>query len=262
MVFSTLKRYFSLLVFLAGIHQTVHAETKYYDVEVIIYEDARASYLSAEQWEEHISPLEDQTTSQTGSANEITDDIPLDSRVAEIEPLILKEEAKRVRVSSNYNLLWYSAWRQPGLDKENAFEIDIDTLENHAIRKSKNTINGHLKVVLARYLHFYAELDYQREAMVPIQKLQPETVAGEINQNLLEGELAPEITPDTDEPEELVPAIQHFRIISHRRMRSKELHYLDHPLIGILVQINPSSVPDEPVVEDKTNPTPVNKAVQ
>ena len=28
-------------------------------------------------------------------------------------------------------------------------------------------------------------------------------------------------------------------INSHRRMRSKELHYIDHPLVGILIQINP-----------------------
>ena len=26
----------------------------------------------------------------------------------------------------------------------------------------------------------------------------------------------------------------------HRRMRSKELHYIDHPLVGLLIQINPT----------------------
>ena len=39
-----------------------------------------------------------------------------------------------------------------------------------------------------------------------------------------------------------------YTLQSHRRMRSKELHYIDHPLVGILIQINP------------VEPTPVDHA--
>ncbi|MCK4704001.1 MAG: hypothetical protein KAT90_00855, partial [Gammaproteobacteria bacterium] len=34
-----------------------------------------------------------------------------------------------------------------------------------------------------------------------------------------------------------------YPLQAHRRMRSKELHYIDHPLIGILIQINPVKKP-------------------
>jgi hypothetical protein len=33
--------------------------------------------------------------------------------------------------------------------------------------------------------------------------------------------------------------IEEYPIKFHRRMRSKELHYLDHPLVGILVMAKP-----------------------
>ena len=33
--------------------------------------------------------------------------------------------------------------------------------------------------------------------------------------------------------------VDYYPIKNHRRMRSKVLHYIDHPLVGILVQINP-----------------------
>jgi hypothetical protein len=33
-------------------------------------------------------------------------------------------------------------------------------------------------------------------------------------------------------------------------MRSKELHYIDHPLVGILVKIIPVEKPEEPEASD------------
>lgn len=48
------------------------------------------------------------------------------------------------------------------------------------------------------------------------------------------------------------------RIQLHSRMRSGELHYLDHPLMGILVQadrVEPEALPAEPVSEPTTVPT-------
>jgi hypothetical protein len=43
-----------------------------------------------------------------------------------------------------------------------------------------------------------------------------------------------------------------FHMKNHRRMRSKELHYIDHPLVGMLIQINPVVKPKNEV-EDATS---------
>ncbi len=37
----------------------------------------------------------------------------------------------------------------------------------------------------------------------------------------------------------MVPSNGLYPLNSHARMRSKELHYIDHPLVGMLIQINP-----------------------
>ncbi len=40
------------------------------------------------------------------------------------------------------------------------------------------------------------------------------------------------------------PFVYHLQ--DRRRMRSSELHYLDHPIIGVIVIIRPFEVPKEP----------------
>lgn len=50
-----------------------------------------------------------------------------------------------------------------------------------------------------------------------------------------------------------VAVIAHYPIVSHRRMRSKELHYIDHPLVGILVQINPVKKKPAEAAENQLN---------
>lgn len=43
--------------------------------------------------------------------------------------------------------------------------------------------------------------------------------------------------------------LANFRLQDHRRMRSKELHYIDHPLFGIIVKAMPYELPELPVEE-------------
>jgi hypothetical protein len=86
--------------------------------------------------------------------------------------------------------------------------------------QSLEELDGTIKVVLKRYLHVYADLAYRQ---------------------LLD-------YPQYDEELNLVGQTSRVATITmkqHRRMRSRELHYLDHPLIGILVLITPYE-PDEP----------------
>ncbi|MCK4708648.1 MAG: hypothetical protein KAU21_08530 [Gammaproteobacteria bacterium] len=45
------------------------------------------------------------------------------------------------------------------------------------------------------------------------------------------------------------PPLASFRLQDHRRMRSKELHYIDHPLFGIIVKAMPYELPELPVEE-------------
>ncbi len=182
-------------------------ELKEYDVEIIIFEDTHARYLSSQSWGQAIQ-----------NTDEGYKDISTDKKINQnptnyqsIKPSILKNKYKRISTSSEYNVLFYGAWRQPGLAKDRAFEIDINDLVNIHTSKTANKLSGKFKLVLARYLHIYNELKYQREVFTTLENTKEKT---EIN-------------------------VEVYPLTSHRRMRSKELHYIDHPLVGMLIQITP-----------------------
>jgi hypothetical protein len=238
---------------------------KHYDVEIIIFEDAHARYLTSEKWQENIitealSTAETEINEVTKESNNLISDnfspnnqtqenlaieeISTD-RFQSITPDILNKQYKRIKASSQYNVLFYGAWRQAGLDKKNAFEINIGELENTHTSKSDNTLTGTFRLVLRRFLHIHNQLDYQRVVAAVAQGSAVMSRKDGISQGAMDGGAIyepknGEITPGAGS--EIHDNLNQFNIHpinSHRRMRSKELHYIDHPLVGILIQINP-----------------------
>jgi len=186
---------------------------KEYDIEIIIFEDAHARYINSESWRRDSSAAEEVASdSKTKRITKKSTEL-----YTAVEPKILSKEYKRINNSSEFNVLLYSAWSQVGLKDSDAFKISINELKNIHRGKSKNTITGKIKIVLARYLHFYSQLEYQRQD----NKNQPADLEQNIN-----------ITVNNE----------NYLMKNHRRMRSKELHYIDHPLVGILIQINPVKI--------------------
>ncbi len=206
-----------------------------YDVEIIIYEDAHAHYINSEDWPQH-AVLDAPASEEVTELPENLDTLSIDEINAidentpppftNIKPEILNKEYKRINASKEYNVLFYGGWRQTGLDAKKAFEIDIQELDNTHTVTSKNTLTGNFKLVLARYLHIYSKLDYQRKADdTSTEPAGAETEAA---------------TPLSETASSLKK--NNYPINNHRRMRSKVLHYIDHPLVGMLIQINPVKV--------------------
>ena len=214
---------------------------KEYDVEIIIFEDVHSRYLASQTWgqdEETAEAVPD--TAETKAAPENLDSLSVSEIKATsyktIKPAILNKEYKRINNARDYNVLFYGSWRQTGLDEKKAFNIDIEELENNHKTSSKNTLSGNFKLVLSRYLHIYSDLDYQRNV---IDEEAAVTSIDNADPALAE---SPEQIPEKTEA--LVNPT--YPLDNHRRMRSKVLHYIDHPLVGILIQINPV----EPVTEE------------
>jgi len=185
----------------------------------------------------------------------------------DIEPTILINQQNKLNKSSEYNILYYASWRQYGLEESKSFDIDINELSNYhpgtqqkqintntgaqqsnnqELEVAENTISGKIKVVLARYLHFYTELTYQRVLDEPLDEKE-DTGFDSASLETDENKNTFSVSDTTLENTKPAIAYQVLPITTHRRMRSKELHYIDHPLVGILVQINPV-----PVVKDET----------
>ena len=146
------------------------------------------------------------------------------------EALFLENQANALSKSGRYKVIKHLAWLQPGLAREEAIPVRIHAGKNYSdefqersfaqttfsdqtenIKHPVNELDGTIKVVLGRYLHVYTDLAYRKPY--------------DVNRTSLNNALGKE------------RVLADFAIKSHRKMRSKTLHYIDHPVLGILVEI-------------------------
>ena len=241
------------------------ASGKDYAIEVIFFVNNNALSQTAEQFsidkviaapdnglnlfaEHQDAGTENQTENQTENNNSAqinpiisppddTQTDPSSWQALPREAYILDKVADRLARSGRYRILKHIAWRQPVVDKHQAQAIQIyagrdfsqlfpertyrqvefgDTiapLDTHQpIPNAVRELAGTVRVVITRYLHMYTDLVYRLPAGNPL------------------------ALEDAWQPQQV---LVDYAINVHRRMRSRELHYIDHPLLGILVEATP-----------------------
>ncbi len=111
-------------------------------------------------------------------------------------------------------------------------------------------LSGILNIGVGRYLHVEADLllyKPQVDNMLEAEDDAPPTIVQKMEPSPLfaneEG-----FEPIMEVEEEQIP--EFFRIQGNMRMRSGEVHYLDHPLVGMLVLFTPYT-PPEPEISDE-----------
>lgn len=157
-----------------------------------------------------------------------------------VNQLQLTREAARIERRGLGRILFHGRWLQAIPDRENPLPVlvvggetlNIFTAGSTATRSTATPeLMGTVGVTLGRYLHFNADLYFHAPGL----GLMPASAA-----------LDPDGTP-------LIRAtapVEHgyMRLSQSRRMRSTELHYLDHPKLGLVVRIDPLIFP-EPLVQ-------------
>ena len=127
-----------------------------------------------------------------------------------------------LRNSSGYSVLLHRAWRQVGYDAAHAVPYPIHSLAENG----RDRIEGSVTLVRERYLH----LDVDMVLMTA-------------------SRASPALYSDG---EGSTPA---FHLQEKRRVRSRELHYFDHPRFGMIAMVTPYDAPDdepEPETADAT----------
>ena len=198
-------------LFFSIISNTVIAEATEYDFEIIIFEDTSGRYANSEQWA-HELIKEDRSLNQAQRNPGTKPDKDKQTNITPIKGIGLKRFASALETNKRYNLLVHKAWRQKWENNGAAIDIPIDSRQSDT-----NTIHGSIKIVLERYLHIYTDMIYRQ----PRKDSAPVLLGQD-------------------------PQYKEYPIKSHRRMRSKELHYLDHPMVGILVMAMPVEKKEEP----------------
>ena len=200
-------------VFATMLAMPASASGRWFAIEVIVFEDLRSDGFDAERW-----PVDPGKPSLHNTV-ELTDWPAGESagtahayRIVKRSELSLDAVWKRLRSSAHYRPFLHLGWQLPGLSRGTARPVHVSPHLGRSrpgtpesVGGERPTVYGTVKVSLARYLHVEIDLVYQRPAV-------GETAASS-------------------------PAPDRFRIMSERRMRAGELHYFDHPLFGVLMQV-------------------------
>jgi len=164
--------------------------------------------------------------------------------------IAFEEKTGRFAKARNLQLLWSRKWQQPIPEKEdttleeNAVKINFRTALNlnKALKSSapllEAEVTGELYLYRSRYLHLVSNLTIQHwQSLDRITAVDKSTNIlpshPTLTDNIIPSSNSTPLTPIDEIP------VRAATINQSRRMRSNELHYIDHPMLGILVRVTP-----------------------
>lgn len=231
---------------------------RYYDIEVVIIENLTDEAKNSEIWPLQVNLIQSERTVELGQAvmsEWLPDDVDLRAsyKVLDKKHYQLTSEVEKISKSKTHRVIFHTVWRQPGLDKKLALPIhfkreilaapvasedgnnptqnteatsSFETTDNKPLPSS--ILEGLLRVTLARYLHLEAELTYQNKI--------PEITDADNPFAILDNE--------NERNEMQKQGVIHLKQ-KRNRIRSNELHYVDHPVLGMLIRITPYEKPEK-----------------
>lgn len=252
---------FSTLIFPNFSQAVDYSDLNAYEIEIVIFSFNQSQSAGSEIWPDLVTTASVENAVELHNATSLTQVPGPDEKAyyyskIPAENYRLADQVEKLTASNRYKVIYHSAWIQPGLDKENAEFIHIQSADNNAslpvldpigniyngysnnrnnpllmqpaenLALSMPLLDGVVKVELGRYLHIYFDLKYQRN-------IAPQQGVIDSSKNYKD--------------------IKFYPVQTHRRMRSKEIHYIDHPLIGILVLATPFELPAEEDGEEMIN---------
>jgi len=182
--------------------------------------------------------------------------------VLPVENKELQKHVNRLLRTGQHRLLFHETWLQPFEDRQKAVSILVRAGEQY---DRHYELEGYVTFSVERYLHINTDLWLSNfistmgsEQMPwPVLPTPPtvikaqQQIANELNLSTSMGSAPMGIGffGAQRRPFELLFDQQYSveRTVvmrQHRRMRSNELHYLDHPLMGILVKVTPYEAPE------------------
>lgn len=252
-------KYFSfilpLIVFSSIVSaQEEESEMRWYTTEIIIFANTSTAGVQEEHWPDDPG-IPDSANSVILVSDIDEDEILILGQPIEFQELpldTLADPLATMQRSSRYRILLATAWRLPGLPKESAPPVlikagqrylpdgtlapplpDVQTVEPgltnapaniehedtfsietlYAEEDIKYELEGRIGISLSRYLDVDTDLLYRTYISLP------------------------------DKNNVFVDQFQAFRLTEYRRMKSKTIHFLDHPMFGMIIAIDRYELP-------------------
>ncbi|TBW59386.1 5'-methylthioadenosine phosphorylase [Marinobacter halodurans] len=213
------------------------ADDNVYRAELVLFERLGATDDIAEQMQTRRPETPRDVTRNlwvVGPGGQVNSDLNLVSR----NNLYLSSAANRLENSGRYRVLMAAGWVQSFPPDYNGQPMRI-ALGDVIDQAGDRAIEGYIDIDRVRYLHVTAKLNQWREASEPTNTAGEEPATQDLGNNpYMPGGEAPsgpqDVAGDTHPDRELVTWLHQTR-----RMRSKEIHYLDSPTLGLLVYFQP-----------------------
>lgn len=218
--------------------------------------------------------------SATGSINPpaplpATSDPLLDQAFVELdrEQWQLQNIATSILRQGQFRLLFHKAWRQPTRGRQDSISVLVrggDQYDDH------RELEGWLQLSVERYLHLKTdlwlssfkstaglrELPWPKLPAIPLSLAAPQADAG-VESPYIDSGLNDLMPTFPQRPVFYLADRQYVvdRTVvlrQSRRMRSDELHYIDHPLMGVLVKVTPWEVEPEPAADETGDAEPLS----
>ena len=197
-------------------------EGRWYNVEIVIFKRVDGAQQTRENWRKDIAltyPEFYRYLSSSSGEN---------FGRLEQKDFLLGSYDYTLRRDENYQILFHQAWTQ---QMQNEAESPGIIVEGGKTINQRPELSGHIKIHIGRYLHLTTDLwlsHFAPDSIAADWPVPPASPSSD-NRSGLAGELL--INSGSSSP------IATMR--ERRRMRSNELHYIDHPLMGLLILITP-----------------------
>lgn len=204
----------------------------WYQFEVLIFERIAPGAGSTEGWPDDPGRPSPNNATWFTKGQPLEQNKPVAFRALPAEEKSLNDAWRQMRRSRDYRPLYHVAWRQPMEHPDKAKQVQFSLLPADGAKVSDFNppkLEGTLKFSIKRYLHLDADIVLHRS-----------TRGGTAQAN--------------DDNFGFTPRFQHYRMRESRRMRSGKLHYIDHPVIGLLTIAERYEPPQPEIIE---TPVPV-----
>ncbi|MFB3059048.1 MAG: CsiV family protein [Gammaproteobacteria bacterium] len=262
------------------VHAATEDEIRYYDVEVVIFKN-NLGPKGQEYILPNSSPRIDGEFLDLSSSASIEAAREKSYEIIPIEEMRLIETVLKIVNSTRYSLLAHVAWRQPGVEKDQAMPIWIKG--GRIFGEEFTSIDNQIDIELAAKTEYLGSENTSDFSTIESPDTQDSEYESDTSLYELEGKITiglsrylhtyadlvlrkPRLTidPSIEVPgleQSVIENLPDTRILNNhslkerRRMRSNKLHYLDNPEFSMLILITPYEAPE---VDQTTSISPLD----
>ncbi|MDE1224028.1 peptidoglycan binding protein CsiV [Vibrio aestuarianus] len=230
-----------------------------FDIEVIIFKRAVDAEKVSESWPNSLPEI---NVERAGSFSDQSYRQEKGVKMLPFSDYQLNDQVQKLKNHAGFEVLLHTAWRQgdqgrnsapvfhiqAGKDYSTKFNVDgsekvsvqedspVNGVVEQSIAKPLYELDGKLQIYVQHYLYAETTIDLKepsvREVTLQDSPLELDVAPEDKNAAVQVGNL--ESVSPTLEIEEFLKS---YRMDQKRRMRSNETHYLDHPLMGMIIQV-------------------------